>query len=108
VAVLALATLGTVGCASERTLIVPEPPTSYQELGPAEGSATGGLYVGATAYYFIPIALNSRVERAYQRALESVSGATGLIDVSIQETWLWIVLGTLRTTTITGQAIKEQ
>jgi len=108
VAAIALAALWACSCASERTLIVPEPPASYEELGPASGSATGGLYVGGTAYYFIPIALNSRVDRAYRNAVESVPGATGLIDVSLQETWTWIVLGTLRTTTISGQAIKEQ
>ncbi len=108
VAAFALATLGASSCASERTLIVPEPPASYEELGPAEGSATGGLYLLGTAYYFIPIALNSRVERAYREAVESVPGATGLINVTVQESWYWIVLGTLRKTTISGQAIKEQ
>lgn len=106
-AVLAVAVVGAVGCSSERTLIVPEPPASYEVLGPAAGSATGGLYLLGTAYYFIPIMLNSRVERAYREAVDSVPGATGLINVTLQESWYWIVIGTLRTTRITGQAIKE-
>jgi hypothetical protein len=60
-----------------------------------------------SAYYFFPIGLNSRDERAYKEALESVPGATGLIDVSLQETWYWLVIGTIHTVEIQGQAIKE-
>lgn len=104
---LAAAVQVAAGCSSERVLVAPEPPAAYSELGPAEGAATGGLYVLGTAYNFIPIALNSRVERAYRKAVDSVPGATGLIDVTIQESWYWILLGTLRKTTIRGQAIKE-
>jgi len=62
--------------------------------------------IGATAYYFIPVLLNSRVERAYQRALESVPGSTSLVNVTLEEYWLWWVIGTARCVTITGEGIK--
>jgi len=51
--------------------------------------------------------LNSRVERAYDRALESVPGSTGLINVKLDEAWFWWYLGTTKITTISGDAIKE-
>lgn len=96
-----------LGCSSGFVSIAPTPPAKYEKLGPAKGTGTGMLGVFGTAYYFIPIGLNDRVERAYKDALESVPGATGLIDVSLEETWIWIVIGTLRYDEIQGQAIKE-
>lgn len=82
------------------------PPAKYQRLGQATGQACGSLGILGTAYYFIPMVLNSRVERAYQRALESVPGATSLINVELQEDWYWWVIGTARCTTISGEAIR--
>ena len=96
-----------IGCSSGFKTIVPMPPERYEKLGPATGEGSGMLGVLATAYYFIPMGLNSRVESAYGNALKNVPGATALIDVTYQETWLWLVIGTLRTVTITGEAIKE-
>ena len=96
-----------MGCSSGFQTIVPAPPVNYEKLGPAKGSATGSLVFLQTAYNFIPIMFNSRVERAYNEAIASVPGATGLIDVTYQETWFWWVLGTARTVTITGEAIRE-
>jgi hypothetical protein len=95
------------GCASNFTMIAPTPPQKYEKLGKATGTASGALGMLATAYYFIPLGLNSRVEQAYEEALKSVPGATALIDVTIQESWFWWVLGTSRTVTITGEAIRE-
>jgi hypothetical protein len=94
-------------CASGHTTISATPPAKYEKLGKVTGTATGSLGIGGTAYYFIPMGLNSRVERAYQDALSKAPGATGLIDVSYQETWFWWVIGTARNVTITGEAIKE-
>lgn len=51
--------------------------------------------------------LNSRSDRAYKNAIESVPGATGLINVTYQEDWLWWIIGTSRDVTIKGDAIKE-
>ena len=64
---------------------------------------TGGHY----RLNFIPMGLNSRTERAYENALASVPGSTGLMNITYQEDWFWWVLGTGRTVTITGDAIKE-
>jgi hypothetical protein len=94
------------GCSSGPTTLVRTPPANYQQLGRATGSACGSMLVLSTAYYFIPIAFNSRVKRAYQSAIASVPGATGLVDVTIQENWYWWLLGTARCVTITGEAIK--
>ena len=96
------------GCASDFKNIAPLAPEKYEKLGQVTGSACGSLVSpgGGTAYYFLPIMLNSRVERAYEEALQSAKGATSLIDVTIDEYWLWWVLGTARCVTITGEAIK--
>jgi hypothetical protein len=98
-----------IGCASGFTTIAPMPPKKYEKLGQVTGKATGSLVspLGGTAYYFIPIMLNSRIDRAYEKALQSELGATALIDVTIKEDWFWWVLGTARTVTISGEAIKE-
>ena len=96
-----------IGCASKYTTIAPTPPKKYEKLGYTSGSASGSLGVLGTAYYFIPMGLNSRVERAYENALNNSPGATGLINVTLQESWFWWVIGTNRVVTISGEAIKE-
>jgi hypothetical protein len=95
------------GCASGLTTIAPQPPAQYEKLGPATGKASGSLGIVSTAYYFIPMGLNTRVQRAYDNAVASVPGATGLIDVTFDESWFWWVIGTGRTVTISGEAIRE-
>ena len=102
-----LATLFITGCSSSLTAVSPTPPAKYEKLGPVSGSATGSIGILATAYNFIPMGLNTRVERAYQDALSKAPGATSLMDVTYQETWYWWVIGTARKVTITGEAIKE-
>ena len=96
-----------IGCASGLTTIAPMPPKKYEKLGHASGKASGSLGILATGYYFIPMGLNSRFDRAYNNALESVPGATALIDVTFKESWYWWVIGTARTVTVSGEAIKE-
>ena len=88
------------------TTIVPMPPVNAQKMGPVKGSASGALGALATAYYFIPVGLNSRMGRAYQAALNEAPGATALTDVTLQENWYWIVIGTMRHVTITGEAVQ--
>ena len=96
------------GCASDFKNIAPLPPEKYEKLGQVTGSACGSLVSpgGGTAYYILPIMLNSRVERAYEEALKGTSGATALIDVTLDEYWFWWILGTARCVTITGEAIR--
>ena len=95
------------GCASGLTTIAPQPPAQYEKLGPATGKASGSLGILSTAYYFIPMGLNTRVQRAYDNAVASVPGATGLIDVTFDESWFWWIIGTGRTVAISGEAIRE-
>jgi len=102
---LPLAVLLT-GCVSEPVNVAPAPPAKFERLGAAEGKACGSLGILVTAYYVVPMMLNGRVERAYQRAVESVPGATGLINVTYQEDWFWWVIGTARCVTISGDAIR--
>ena len=61
----------------------------------------------ATGYSFVPLGLNSRTEKAYDNAVKSVPGATGLINVTYQEDWLWWLLATARNVTVKGDAIRE-
>lgn len=95
------------GCSSHQVKIEQAPPAKYETLGKAEGSGSGSLGLAGTAYYFIPMGLNSRSERAYENAIQSVPGATSLMNVTYKEDWFWWILGTGRTVTVTGDAIKE-
>jgi hypothetical protein len=103
---LAVSLLVCAGCASELTTILPRLPEKYETLGRASGTACGSMLIGPTAYNIIPVMLNTRVERAYQTALQSVPGSTALKDVTLDENWYWWVIGSARCTTITGEAIK--
>lgn len=94
------------GCASGYVSVAPLPPQTYQKLGPAKGTACGSLGVAGTAYYVVPMALNSRVERAVAYAVKSVPGATSLINVTLEEDWFWWAIGTARCVTVTGEAIQ--
>jgi hypothetical protein len=95
------------GCAGPMVMMTPRPPDSYEVLGCAKGRASGSILLGPSAYNFVPIMLGSRGERAYNRAVQSVPGATSLINVSIQESWCWYLLGTARTFTVEGDAIRS-
>lgn len=99
-------TMVLAGCASDLTKVAPTPPQNYQKLGKTSGTACGSLGILATAYYAIPMGLNSRVERAYADALAKVPGATALIDVTYQEDWAWFLIATSRCVTVTGEAVK--
>ena len=99
------------GCASDLVNIAPRPPENFQKLGQAKGSACGSLLINLWGPYsgipnFIPIGLNSRVERAYQEAVGSVPGATGLINVTMEEQWYWWVIGNARCVTVIGEAVR--
>lgn len=95
------------GCSSHQVNIEKAPPVKYETLGKAKGEGTGSLGLAGTAYYFIPMGLNSRSQKAYDNAVASVPAATGLMNVTYQEDWFWWILGTGRTVTISGDAIKE-
>jgi len=104
--ILAVASVALGACASGFATVAPEPPQQYSRMGKATGSDCGSLGILSTAYYAIPMGLNSRVENAYNNAVASVPGATSLVDVTIQEDWYWWLIGTARCVTISGEAIK--
>ena len=89
------------GCASEFTTVMAKPPEHPQKLGRVEGSASGSQFLA-----FIPIGSNSRTERAYNDALAKAPGAKALMNVTLQENWYWYCLGTIRSVTISGEAVK--
>ncbi len=99
------------GCSSGFVIVSPRVPEKYEVLGPAKGKACGLLvidipFVCAGPCNFMPITLNDRVNRAYQKALESVPGAQSLINVTMQEDQYWWVIGDAKCVTITGEAIR--
>lgn len=94
------------GCGTTPVNIAPMPPDKYEKLGLVSGEACGSLGIMTPLLYFIPMGLNSRVERAYQRAINSAPGATGLINVEMKDDWFWWLIALTRCTTITGEAIK--
>ncbi len=105
--VLAVSTCVALGaCASGFVKVAPTPPAQFERLGKATGESCGMLGLLATAYNFVPMGINGRVDRAYAAAVASVPGASGLVDVTISENWYWVVIGTMRCTTVTGEAIK--
>jgi|LGVF01.1.fsa_nt_gb hypothetical protein len=107
VALLVAATVFAGGCSSRFTNIAPAPPKKFEKLGHVSGTASGSLFILGTHTNFIPIVLNSRVARAYNNAIESVPGTTGLMDVTMKEYWVWWIIGSTRSVTITGEAIRE-
>src|SRR5262245_36583069 len=64
VSAIALASALLAGCSSGWVKLAPLPPPTYEPLGRVEGKACGSLALGYGAYAFLPIMLNSRLERA--------------------------------------------
>ena len=95
-----------LGCASNPVNIAKMPPDRYEVIGRAKGSACGMLGLVHPNIQFFPFALNSRVARAYNRAIESVPGADSLINVQLDEDWYWWILGTARCVTVSGDAVR--
>jgi hypothetical protein len=94
------------GCASGFTNVAPRAPEKYEKLGKVEGTGCGTMLLLSTAYNFIPVMLNERVEKAYVEALGKAPGSTALTNVTYQESWYWWVIGTTRCVTISGEAIR--
>lgn len=109
VGLLAMVIFLCAGCTSGFVAVAPRVPEKFEKRGPAQGSACGFMlfdFGGGAWFSVFPVTLNDRVERAYQRALESVPGSTALINVTMKEDWFWWGIGNSRCVTISGEAIK--
>jgi len=69
---LTLCAIVVGGCASDPFNAAARPPDKFEKLGAASGRACGSLLIDGTIYNFIPILLNSRVQRAHAEAVRSV------------------------------------
>ena len=103
--VTTLACIAT-GCSSGFVSLSPRMPATATPLGHATGRACGMIVPYAGAEQFLPLMVPSRLDRAYERALQSVPGATTLQDVTIQDDWLWAIVGLYMCTTISGEATR--
>lgn len=56
---------------------------------------------------FIPIAINSRAERAYQE-LEAQAGGDFITDVQVQERWVYAFVGTKYCTALRAKAVRAK
>lgn len=87
------------GCSGPLVNIAPVPPGEYSEEGVVKGEACGFLLLG-----MLPLGVNDRAERAYDRALKSVR-ATSLTETSVNESWYFTPLGPAVCTGIEGTAL---
>jgi hypothetical protein len=83
-----------------------------QEVNSANFDLTKGQSISASAsgfqlLLFIPISINSRHDRAYQK-LRSDAGDAYITDIKIQESWSYAFIGTIYTTTIEAMAYPRK
>ena len=103
---IAAAALLWAACQSPPVNVAPRPPAEYEKLGAVEAEACGHLYLILPWHQIYARGLIERVERAYEQAVASVPGATGLVNVVHQERWYWWGLASARCTKISGDAIR--
>jgi hypothetical protein len=94
------------GCTVTNVTLAPQLPLNYEKLGKATGRACSSVVILAGAQQAVPIMAPSRFERAYQAAVKSVSGATALANVTMEEDWYFALFGSVYCTTITGEGIR--
>ncbi len=102
----AVMTVVMSGCSSALISLTPRLPEGHAKLGRVSGRACGMLVPYAGAEQFLPIRVPSRIDRAYANAVASAPGATGLVDVTIQDDWMWPVVGLYICTNISGEAVR--
>lgn len=97
---------GFASCSSGEVLIQPKLTGNEKIIRRVSGEACGFMGLVLPGYYFVPIEQNSRAERAYANALMQAPGAVALTNMTIEESWTWVVLGTLRCLKISGDAVQ--
>jgi len=74
------------------------------------GSDTGRLVTaeacGFQLLLFIPIGVNSRLERAYD-ALKPEAGGSPLVDIEVAERWTYGLVGTQYCTALRGRVLTQ-
>lgn len=95
-----------ISCSSGSVLIQQNLTGNEKVLGNVEGEACGFLGFVAAGYHFIPVGLNGRIENAYNDAISKIPGTKALQNISIDETWFWLGIGTFRCLYIKGEALK--
>ncbi|TGK14236.1 hypothetical protein [Leptospira stimsonii] len=99
-------------CSSDHILLQPVLTGNEKTLGDVKGKACGFVGFPYPAFtllpihYFIPIRQTSKIERAYQNALEQIPGTKAIKNIKIEEFWFWGILGNFQCLTISGEAIQ--
>jgi hypothetical protein len=97
---LALVAAGCVGPLQMVAESVPLNGRPYRVLGAAEGEACRSRFL------FIPLGWKAGISEAYDDALGRYSEADGMIEITIDETWLELFFYAQTCTRIRGRAIK--
>jgi len=79
-----------------------QPGEKYEELGQGQCNSCSFLF-----FNLIPIAWDNMPARAYRCAVQS-RGGDDLIEPIIQESWYYVVIGSVRCTKISGMVIKKK
>ncbi len=108
VVVFLLCAIMMSGCASAYKSVLPKPPDQYQKIGEAKGTACGSMLIDGTAYNFIPILLNDRVERAYSDLLANAGPEYYVTDIQVSERWTYAFVGTVYCTDLQATAYPLQ
>jgi hypothetical protein len=105
-ALLGLAGIASSACSSGWVDLSPPPPALYTSLGPAEGEACATYALALPWHQLFAFGASDRLLRARDAALASVPGATGLVDVTLQERWAYYLLFSRRCAIVRGEAIR--
>jgi len=103
---LSLALAASSACSSGWVDLSPVPPASYANLGPAEGEACATYLLALPWHQLFAFGASDRLVRARDAAIASVPGATGLVDVTLQERWAYWGLFSRRCAVVRGDAIR--
>jgi hypothetical protein len=105
-AALLLALAASSACSSGWVDLSPVPPAGYTNLGPAEGEACATHLLALPWHQLFAIGASDRLQRAREAAIASVPGATGLVDVTLQERWSYWGLFSRRCAIVRGDGIR--
>jgi len=104
---VALLPLILCACSTEFVTVAPDVSTEAPRLGHVRGVAYSHILFGSPTYNIIPIGWDGRAQRACDEAIGCVPGATGLVDVTLEEDWFWWVIGSARKLVLEGDAVKR-